>query len=213
MAHKKGAGSSRNGRESQSKRLGVKLYGGEAAIAGNIIVRQRGLKFRPGKNVGQGKDHTLYALTDGTVTFTDRTFNQKTRKVVSVQPFGESAPAPAPAIEPIGERQALVIDGETHHLKARVLTSDGKAAGNITVKISDYDRTGGDDFLGTVVTDADGGFEFTFDREDFKELYYDRKPDLVFTLCDAQGNELYSNREAPFMNLTESSPPITLTLP
>jgi large subunit ribosomal protein L27 len=69
MAHKKGAGSSRNGRESESKRLGVKIYGGQAAIAGNIIVRQRGTKHHPGENVGIGKDHTLFALTDGIVTF------------------------------------------------------------------------------------------------------------------------------------------------
>ncbi|MEM7368584.1 MAG: 50S ribosomal protein L27 [Bacteroidota bacterium] len=84
MAHKKGAGSSRNGRESASKRLGVKLYGGQKVVAGNIIVRQRGVKFRAGKNVGMGRDHTLFALTDGNVTFSDRRFNQKTRKVVSV---------------------------------------------------------------------------------------------------------------------------------
>ena len=69
MAHKKGAGSSKNGRESASKRLGVKIYGGQAAIAGNIIVRQRGTKHHPGENVGIGKDHTLFALTDGTVNF------------------------------------------------------------------------------------------------------------------------------------------------
>ena len=69
MAHKKGGGSSENGRESASKRLGVKLFGGQAAIAGNIIVRQRGTKHYPGKNVGMGKDHTLYALCDGIVEF------------------------------------------------------------------------------------------------------------------------------------------------
>ncbi|MEM6344743.1 MAG: 50S ribosomal protein L27 [Bacteroidota bacterium] len=85
MAHKKGGGSSRNGRESESKRLGVKMFGGQAVVAGNIIVRQRGTKFRAGANVGLGKDHTLYALKDGVVKFTDRTFNQKTRKVVSVE--------------------------------------------------------------------------------------------------------------------------------
>ncbi len=84
MAHKKGGGSSRNGRDSESKRLGVKVYGGQPAIAGNIIVRQRGTHFRPGKGVGIGKDHTLYALTDGVVTYHDRTYNRKTRKVVSV---------------------------------------------------------------------------------------------------------------------------------
>ena len=69
MAHKKGVGSSRNGRDSESKRLGVKIYGGQGAIAGNIIVRQRGTKHHPGDNVGIGKDHTLYALANGVVTF------------------------------------------------------------------------------------------------------------------------------------------------
>ncbi|MDL2265547.1 50S ribosomal protein L27 [Parabacteroides sp. OttesenSCG-928-G07] len=78
MAHKKGVGSSKNGRESESKRLGVKLFGGEVAKAGNIIVRQRGTTHHPGENVGIGKDHTLYALKDGVVTFrrakNDRSF-------------------------------------------------------------------------------------------------------------------------------------------
>ncbi len=69
MAHKKGVGSSNNGRESHSKRLGVKLFGGQIATAGNIIVRQRGTLHNPGENVGLGKDHTLYALIDGTVVF------------------------------------------------------------------------------------------------------------------------------------------------
>jgi large subunit ribosomal protein L27 len=69
MAHKKGAGSSKNGRESHSKRLGVKIFGGQPAIAGNIIVRQRGTVHHPGKNVGLGKDHTLFALVDGVVEF------------------------------------------------------------------------------------------------------------------------------------------------
>jgi large subunit ribosomal protein L27 len=69
MAHKKGAGSSRNGRDSQSKRLGVKLFGGQTAKAGNIIVRQRGTKHNPGLNVGIGKDHTLFALIDGEIEF------------------------------------------------------------------------------------------------------------------------------------------------
>ncbi|SVE23641.1 uncharacterized protein METZ01_LOCUS476495, partial [marine metagenome] len=70
MAHKKGAGSSKNGRESESKRLGVKIFGGQQIIAGNIIVRQRGTKHNPGNNVGIGKDHTLFALTNGIVKFT-----------------------------------------------------------------------------------------------------------------------------------------------
>jgi len=69
MAHKKGVGSSRNGRESHSKRLGIKIFGGQEAKAGNILVRQRGTQHHPGTNVGIGKDHTLFALTDGVVTF------------------------------------------------------------------------------------------------------------------------------------------------
>ncbi len=69
MAHKKGQGSVKNGRDSQSKRLGVKKYGNEAVLAGNILIRQRGTKWIPGRNVGIGKDHTLFALTDGTVRF------------------------------------------------------------------------------------------------------------------------------------------------
>lgn len=86
MAHKKGAGSSKNGRESHSKRLGIKIYGGQAAIAGNIIVRQRGTKHHPGENVGLGKDHTLFALTDGIVNFRKR---RDDRSFVSVVPFSE----------------------------------------------------------------------------------------------------------------------------
>ena len=72
MAHKKGVGSSRNGRDSQSKRLGVKKFGGEVVIAGNILVRQRGTKHHPGLNVGLGKDHTLFALTPGVVAFKNK---------------------------------------------------------------------------------------------------------------------------------------------
>ena len=78
MAHKKGEGSVKNGRDSHSKRLGVKIYGGQPAIAGNILVRQRGTEYHPGKNVGVGRDYTLFALTDGTVEFRkgkgDKTF-------------------------------------------------------------------------------------------------------------------------------------------
>ena len=83
MAHKKGAGSSRNGRESESKRLGVKIYGGQHAIAGNIIVRQRGTVHNPDKNVGLGKDHTLFALVDGKVVFTKKKNN---KSYVSIEP-------------------------------------------------------------------------------------------------------------------------------
>ncbi|MFO7790568.1 MAG: 50S ribosomal protein L27 [Bacteroidota bacterium] len=83
MAHKKGMGSSRNGRDSESKRLGIKLFGGEYAIAGNIIVRQRGTKHYPGKNVKKGKDDTLYAIADGLVTFQKK---RNDRSFVSVLP-------------------------------------------------------------------------------------------------------------------------------
>ena len=83
MAHKKGAGSSRNGRDSESKRLGVKIYGGQAVIAGNIIVRQRGTVHHPGSNVGIGRDHTLFAMTDGKVKFTKKRDN---KSYVSIEP-------------------------------------------------------------------------------------------------------------------------------
>lgn len=83
MAHKKGAGSSRNGRESESKRLGVKIYGGQFAKAGNIIVRQRGTKHHPDNNVGMGKDHTLFALVSGKVVFRKKKDN---RSFVSIEP-------------------------------------------------------------------------------------------------------------------------------
>ncbi|MBE6198560.1 MAG: 50S ribosomal protein L27, partial [Rikenellaceae bacterium] len=83
-AHKKGVGSSKNGRESESKRLGLKLFGGQFAKAGNIIVRQRGTVHNPGENVGMGKDHTLFALVDGTVIFTKKRDN---RSYVSVKPL------------------------------------------------------------------------------------------------------------------------------
>ena len=83
MAHKKGAGSSRNGRESESKRLGVKLYGGQIVKAGNILIRQRGTVHHPGSNVGMGKDHTLFAMTDGMVKFTKKRDN---KSYVSIEP-------------------------------------------------------------------------------------------------------------------------------
>ena len=88
MAHKKAGGSSRNGRDSESKRLGVKKFGGQAVLAGNIIVRQRGTKWHPGSGVGIGKDHTLFALTDGAVCFRDGKLG---RKYVHVMPAEEQA--------------------------------------------------------------------------------------------------------------------------
>ncbi len=86
MAHKKGVGSSKNGRESESKRLGVKLFGGQFAKAGNIIVRQRGTVHNPGENVGIGKDHTLFALVHGTVEFTKKSSG---KSFVSITPLSE----------------------------------------------------------------------------------------------------------------------------
>ena len=87
MAHKKGEGKVKNGRESESKRLGIKIYGGQKAIAGNIIVRQRGTKHHPGQNVGIGKDHTLFALTNGVVVFKK---GRENKSFVSVQPTAEA---------------------------------------------------------------------------------------------------------------------------
>ncbi|MBN2669529.1 MAG: 50S ribosomal protein L27 [Bacteroidales bacterium] len=85
MAHKKGMGSSRNGRESHSKRLGVKIFGGQSAKAGNIIMRQRGTTHHPGENVGMGRDHTIYALIDGIVTFNKKRNNRSYISVLPVQ--------------------------------------------------------------------------------------------------------------------------------
>src|SRR6185503_11662958 len=97
MAHKKGAGSSRNGRESHSKRLGIKIFGGQPAIAGNIIVRQRGTQHNPGQNVGIGKDHTLFALADGLVVFKKKADN---RSYVSVLPVEAPPVVEAPKAKP-----------------------------------------------------------------------------------------------------------------
>jgi large subunit ribosomal protein L27 len=85
MAHKKGLGSTKNGRDSQSKRLGVKRYGGQVVKAGHILVRQRGTRFKPGKNVGMGRDYTLFALVDGVVEFQDK---GRLGRFVSVRPLG-----------------------------------------------------------------------------------------------------------------------------
>ena len=88
MAHKKAGGSSRNGRDSQGQRLGVKLFGGEHAVPGNIIVRQRGTQWHPGENVGMGRDHTLFALIEGRITYRTKS---KSRVFVSVMPLQEAA--------------------------------------------------------------------------------------------------------------------------
>ncbi len=103
MAHKKGVGSSKNGRESESKRLGVKLFGGEFAKAGNIIVRQRGTAHHPGENVGIGKDHTIYALIDGIVVFRKTKSNRSYISVKSLieEPVKEEAPKAKKAAEKV----------------------------------------------------------------------------------------------------------------
>ncbi|MCR5574262.1 MAG: 50S ribosomal protein L27 [Bacteroidaceae bacterium] len=90
MAHKKGVSSSKNGRESHSKRLGVKLFGGQACKAGNIIVRQRGTEFHPGKNIGMGSDHTLYALVDGTVQFQVKREDKRYVNVIPAEVVAEA---------------------------------------------------------------------------------------------------------------------------
>jgi large subunit ribosomal protein L27 len=103
MAHKKGVGSSKNGRDSASKRLGVKIFGGQFAKAGNILIRQRGTQHHPGDNVGMGKDHTLFALIDGTVVFRKK---KKDRSFVSVEPIAmtkEFVPKTSPVVEPVVE--------------------------------------------------------------------------------------------------------------
>jgi large subunit ribosomal protein L27 len=112
MAHKKGVGSSKNGRESESKRLGVKLFGGELAKAGNIIVRQRGTAHHPGENVGIGKDHTIYALIDGTVVFRR---GKNNRSYISVQGLTAQPAQPekkAPAKKAVKEVKAAVVAEE-----------------------------------------------------------------------------------------------------
>src|ERR1700744_6255447 len=106
MAHKKGAGSSKNGRESHSKRLGIKIFGGQPAIAGNIIVRQRGTRHNPGLNVGIGRDHTLFALIDGQVVFRKKADN---RSYVSVLPFEAAPVVEAPAAKPAAKAAAKPV--------------------------------------------------------------------------------------------------------
>ncbi|WP_219223578.1 50S ribosomal protein L27 [Pedobacter antarcticus] len=99
MAHKKGAGSSRNGRESHSKRLGIKVFGGQQAIAGNILVRQRGTKHHPDKGVGIGKDHTLFALVDGTVIFKKKQDNKSYVSILPAEVVKEVVEKAAPVAE------------------------------------------------------------------------------------------------------------------
>jgi len=133
MAHKKGAGSSRNGRESHSKRLGIKIFGGQEAIAGNILVCQRGTKHHPDKGVGIGKDHTLFALVDGTVIFKKKQDNKSyvsvlptvAKEVVEKAPVVKKAPAKkaaAPAKEVVAEKAPAKKAPAKKAVKAEVET-------------------------------------------------------------------------------------------
>ncbi len=128
MAHKKGVGSSKNGRESESKRLGVKIYGGQFAKAGNILVRQRGTQHHPGENVGIGKDHTLFALIDGTVVFRRK---RKNRSYISVDPIVDVAVEEAPAAQekPIKKAETKAeVKEEAPKTEAKKAESKAEAA-------------------------------------------------------------------------------------
>ena len=109
MAHKKGAGSSRNGRESHSKRLGIKIFGGQNAIAGNILVRQRGTKHHPDKGVGIGKDHTLFALVDGTVIFRKKQDNKSYVSILPAAVVAAVVEKAAPAVKVKAEVEAAPV--------------------------------------------------------------------------------------------------------
>ncbi len=125
MAHKKGAGSSKNGRESHSKRLGVKIFGGQEAVAGNIIVRQRGTKHHPDVNVGIGKDHTLFALIDGKVVFRKKANN---KSYVSVLPAAPAPVAEAPKAKAKPAAKAVAAEAVTEEVKAPAKKAAKKAA-------------------------------------------------------------------------------------
>ncbi len=135
MAHKKGAGSSRNGRESHSKRLGIKIFGGQEAIAGNILVRQRGTKHHPDKGVGIGKDHTLFALVDGTVIFKKKQDNKSYVSVLPTSVVKEVVETVAPAVkaekaaEPVAEVEAPAKKAPAKKaVKAETATEEVEAA-------------------------------------------------------------------------------------
>ncbi len=105
MAHKKGEGSTQNGRDSRAKRLGVKLFGGQTAIAGNILVRQRGTRFHPGDGVGMGKDHTLYALVDGVVSFQTKKMGRTFISIKTAQPVAEVLDKPTKKEAPVAKAE------------------------------------------------------------------------------------------------------------
>lgn len=130
MAHKKGVGSSKNGRESESKRLGVKIYGGQFAKAGNVLVRQRGTQHYPGENVGIGKDHTLFALIDGTVMFRKK---RKNRSYVSVEPVVDVdvAVMEAPESEPEVKAAPVKVEKKEEAPAAEVVAEESTEADDL----------------------------------------------------------------------------------
>ncbi|WP_419698182.1 50S ribosomal protein L27 [Mucilaginibacter sp. NFX135] len=138
MAHKKGAGSSRNGRESHSKRLGIKIFGGQPAIAGNIIVRQRGTKHNPGVNVGIGKDHTLFALADGHVVFRKKADN---RSYVSVVPVEAAPVAEVAAPAPKAKAEKKAVEAPVAEVEATEAAPKAKKAAAPKAKKADTEAT------------------------------------------------------------------------
>jgi large subunit ribosomal protein L27 len=138
MAHKKGAGSSRNGRESHSKRLGIKIFGGQPAIAGNIIVRQRGTKHNPGVNVGIGKDHTLFALADGHVVFRKKADN---RSYVSVVPVAAAPVAEVAAPAPKAKAEKKVVEVPVAEVETAEAAPKAKKAAAPKAKKADTEAT------------------------------------------------------------------------
>lgn len=127
MAHKKGAGSSRNGRESHSKRLGIKIFGGQEAIAGNILVRQRGTKHHPDKGVGIGKDHTLFALVDGTVIFKKKQDNKSYVSILPAAVVKEVVAEKAPAKKTV-KAEAPVAEAPVAEVPAKEEKAPAKKA-------------------------------------------------------------------------------------
>ena len=138
MAHKKGAGSSRNGRESHSKRLGIKIFGGQPAIAGNIIVRQRGTKHNPGVNVGIGKDHTLFALADGHVVFRKKADN---RSYVSVVPVAAAPVAEVAAPAPKAKAEKKVVEAPVAEVETAEAAPKAKKVAAPKAKKADTEAT------------------------------------------------------------------------
>lgn len=136
MAHKKGQGSSRNGRESQSKRLGVKIYGGQYAIPGNIIVRQRGTQFHPGENVGMGKDHTIFSKVEGIVSFVTKKNNRKYISVLPLDAFEETPETVVATKEEPKAEEAVVAKATAPKAETKKATKKADKKGDDLKKIN-----------------------------------------------------------------------------